>query len=223
MHRRLLASAAAIAFLRAAAFAQSPAAQTAAPLQPSPLSALPQTGNGLAIDRQMLPPPPMTPQAPAPQVVAPPPIEWEDIAADDGRYRLQMPDDYHYLEAQPQPGGPTFRQYNVASPGRFGFQLMIADRADPPEEAANVAARLVEMQADLQRSWPSATVLEQKPIQLGSVPGRAFTLSIDHGQSVVMVRLYYTARAYYTQICEAPTTHRRDPAVTRFFDSLQLS
>ena len=223
MVRRLLASAAAIALLSPGAFAQSPAARSPAPLQPSPLSAIPQGSNAQGIDRQPLAPPAMAPPAAAPQPAAPPPIEWEDIVGAEGRYRLQMPDDYQYLEAQPEPGGPMFHQYSVAYPGRFGLQLMINDRSGPPDEAADVAARLLEMQADLQRSWPGATVLEQKPIQLGSVPGRTFTLSVDRGQSVVMVRLYYTEQALYTQLCVAPITHRKDPAVIRFFDSLRVS
>jgi hypothetical protein len=223
MHRRLLASAAVFAFLRAAAFAQSPAAQTTTPLLPSPLSTIPQTADPRAPDPQAPDSRAGAPAPTAPQAIAPPPIEWEDIVGADGRYRLQMPNDYHYLEAQRQPGAPLFREYSIAYPGRFGFQLMVSDRSGPAEAAADVATRLADMQDDLQRSWPSATVLEQKPIQLGTVPGRAFTLSIDHGQSVVMVRLYYTAQALYTQVCEAPAAHRRDPAVTRFFDSFSLA
>ena len=136
MHRRLLAAAAVVAFLTLPVHVQSPAAQTTPPLLPSPLSRTPQTGDPQTIDRQPLAPPPTAPQATVPQAVAPPPIEWEEIVGADGRYRLQMPDDYQYLEAQPQPGGAMFRQYSVAYPGRFGFQLMISD-SPANEDGAN--------------------------------------------------------------------------------------
>jgi hypothetical protein len=151
--------------------------------------------------------------------------EWNEVIDPDGRYRLQMPKGFRYV-ALPRPDGGTMRQYSFVVAGKFGLDFLVTSfvgtESGLPAAAPQVPARLEAMQGGMQRSWPGSTVIEQQPIQLGSVQGRSFVLAVDQDRAVVMVRLYYSSHALYSQTVHAFTDGRQDPTIAQFMNSLRL-
>jgi hypothetical protein len=151
-------------------------------------------------------------------------VVWEDAASADGRYRLKIPTGYRYLTV-PAHGG-TLHTWVVMLPDKFILEFLDmgfdSPRTSVPTTAAALQSALEQMQGGMQKSWPGSTVLDQRPITTGSVAGREFVLATDQGSRVVIVRLYLTPRAVYTQIAQGPAAERRNPVIAQFMDSLSF-
>ncbi|MDI1287165.1 MAG: hypothetical protein PSV46_22465 [Reyranella sp.] len=151
-------------------------------------------------------------------------VVWEDVASANGRYRLKMPKGYRYLTV---PGhGGVLHSYVVMLPDRFILEFLDVALANPvstiPTDPAALQAALQQVQGGMQKSWPGSTVIEQRPITTGPITGREFVFAADQGSRVVIVRMYLTPTATYTQIVQAPMADRQNPVTTQFMDSLRF-
>jgi len=150
---------------------------------------------------------------------------WDDIAGPNGLYQLQLPKGFRYVAIPRQDGG-TVRMYTLTTADKITFDFTFADfvgnEAHLPASPAELAARLVGIQAGMEKSWPGE-VLEQAPIELGGTPGRRFLLSVEQGRAVVAARVYFGTKAIYSQTAYAPAAARQDPAIAQFMDSLRLA
>ena len=149
-------------------------------------------------------------------------LVWEDVASADGRYRLKMPRGYRYLTV---PGhGGLLHSYAAMLPDRFVLEFLDVSLTTPvstvPTDPAALQAALQQVQAGMQKSWPDSTVIEQRPVTTGPITGREFVFAADRGSRVVIVRLYLTPAATYTQIAQGPAAERGNPVITQFMASL---
>lgn len=147
---------------------------------------------------------------------------WVDVASPDGRYRLKMPNGYRYMQAAAH--GGVVHTYAVMLPDRFVFELIdaVVPSARPVPTGPDLAGALEQMQGGMMKSWPGSTVLEQWPVKTGPLTGREFVLGAEGGSRVVIVRLYMTQGAVYTQVAQGPAAERRNPMIAQFLDSLQF-
>jgi hypothetical protein len=150
-------------------------------------------------------------------------VVWEDVASADGRYRLRMPKGYRYLTA---PGhGGVLHSYVVMLPNRFILEFLDVALANPvsaiPTDPAALQSALQQVQGGMQKSWPGSTTIEQRPITTGPITGREFVFAAEDSR-VVIVRMYLTPTATYTQIVQAPMADRQNPVTMQFMDSLRF-
>lgn len=150
-------------------------------------------------------------------------VEWQEIVGEEGRYRLQMPRGYQEISG-PRPDGSTARQYRMTSPQGFGIEFAITDyvKDNPGHPPTDLGARLRDAERAVQQRWPGSTVLEQSDVQLGPAQGRSFTLEVDRGQGVLIVRLYYSSQRLYTQLALARRDQRQNPVIVQFMNSLRI-
>ena len=148
-------------------------------------------------------------------------VAWEDVYGPEGRYRLKMPKGYRYLRV---PGhGATVHSYVFMLPDKVTLELLDITLDTPREmpAGAGLASALEQSQAGMMKSWPGATVLEQREITTGPFTGREFTLAAV-GDRFVRVRLYLTRGAIYNQVAQGPASEREAPIVAEFIDSLRF-
>ena len=151
-------------------------------------------------------------------------ISWTEVVDPEGHFRLLMPAGYRQL-AVPRPNGGTIHQFSAQVGSRF-FDLTltnyIGDEARRLKSPATLALALDQMQAGMMRPWKDAVVVEQSPIQLGAVSGRAVLYSTDQGRMLNFVRFYFPPDNIYMQAVRVPATDRQDPDIARFMESLRL-
>jgi hypothetical protein len=147
---------------------------------------------------------------------------WVDVASPDGRYRLKFPNGYRYIQAAAH--GGVVHTYAVMLPDRFVLELIdaVVPNARPVPTGPELATALEQIQGGMQKSWPGSTVLEQRSITTGPLTGREFVLAAEGGSRVVVVRLYMTQGAIYTQVAQGPAAERGNPMIAQFLDSLQF-
>lgn len=148
---------------------------------------------------------------------------WQDIVSQDGRYRLQMPKGFRELSV-PGPDGSTARQYQFSTNQGFALDFAITDfiKADPGHAPTDLGMRLRDAQRAVQQRWPGSTVLEQRDVTMGSLQGRAFTLSVQNGSGVLIARLYYGSQRLYAQLALARADERQSPVIARFLESARI-
>lgn len=151
-------------------------------------------------------------------------VVWDDVMSADERYRLKMPKGYRYLTVPGHSG--VLHSYVVMLPDRFILEFLDVALANPvstiPTDPAALQSALQQVQGGMQKSWPGSTVIEQRPITTGPITGREFVFAADQGSRVVIVRMYLTPTATYTQIVQAPMADRQSPVTTQFIDSLRF-
>lgn len=148
-------------------------------------------------------------------------VVWEDVHGPEGRYRLKMPKGYRYLRV---PGhGATVHSYVFMLPDKVTLELLDITLDTPREmpTGAGLTSALEQSQAGMMKTWPGATVLEQREITAGPLTGREFTLAAV-GDRFVRVRLYLTRGAIYNQVAQGPASERGAPMVAEFVDSLRF-
>lgn len=150
-------------------------------------------------------------------------LDWEAIAGHDGRYSFEMPKGYRYVTAR-KADDDTLRQYLFRWNGGgldFGIydQSQVFGASNMPMDLGVI---LKNMQGVVQKRWPGSTVLQQSEAQLGPAQGRAFTLSVDQGQAVVVVRVYYSNARLYEVLALVPAAEQNGPVVTRFMNSVRI-
>jgi hypothetical protein len=152
-------------------------------------------------------------------------VVWEEVTAPDGRYRLQLPSGYRYLTV-PRHDGGAVNSFVATLPGGLVLELMevtlVGQEAHFPASAAELQSRLVQIQGGIQKSWPGSTVVEQRPIELGSVTGREFVLGREQDRRIVFVRVYFAREAIYTQVAQGIGVDPRNPTIAQFMNSLRL-
>jgi hypothetical protein len=159
----------------------------------------------------------------APAVVRAQSVEWQDVAAEDGRWRLQMPKGYQ-LVTIPGTDGSTTRQYRSTFPG-LAMDYSITDyvQAEAGHPLTDEAAMLRRAQDAVRQRWPGSTVLEQGDSQLGRAQGRAFTLAVDQNKGFLAMRFYYLGQRLYQLAVLGRMEYRQSQAVLHFLNSLRLS
>lgn len=150
-------------------------------------------------------------------------LDWETIAGHDGRYSLEMPQGYRFLQAR-KSDDDTLRQYVFRWSGG-GLDFAIYDQSQV-EDGANMPMDLYvilkNMQTAVQKRWPGSTVLQQSEVQLGPAQGRSFALGVDQGRQVVVVRIYYANARLYEVLALVPAADQNGPVVTRFMNSVRI-
>ena len=150
-------------------------------------------------------------------------LDWETIAGHDGRYSFEMPRGYRYLTAR-KSDDDTLRQYVFRWNGG-GLDFAIYDQSQV-EDTSNMPMDLYvilkNMQTAVQKRWPGSTVLQQSEAQLGPAQGRSFTLGVNQGRNVVVVRIYYANARLYEVLALVPAADLNGPVVTRFLNSVRI-
>ena len=150
-------------------------------------------------------------------------VEWQEIAGEEGRFRLQMPKGFREVSG-PRPDGSMARQYQFTTSEGFGLDFAIVDfvKAEPGHPPTDLDMRLRDGQRAVQQRWPGSTVLGQRDVKLGSLQGRAFTLSIQGGSGVLIARMYYGGQRLYAQLAMARNDQRANPIIAHFMESLRI-
>ncbi len=151
-------------------------------------------------------------------------IVWEDVASADGRYRLKMPKGYRYMTVPAH--NSVLHSYVTILPERFIFEfldvLFVGIQSKITEEKFKEPSAGAEAAAGLQKSWPGSTLLERRWVTQGPAYGWEFVFSTDQGSRFVIVRMYLTLNASYTQVVQGPMADRQNPAITQFMESLRF-
>lgn len=151
-----------------------------------------------------------------------PPVDWQDVTGDEGRWRLQLPKGYQ-LVSVPGADGSTMRQYRSTFPGlAMDFSITDYVQAEAGHPLTNEAAMLKRAQAAVQQRWPGSTALEQSDSQLGRAQGRSFTLAVDQNKGFLTMRVYYFGQRLYQLASLGLMQYRQSPVVLHFMDSLKL-
>ena len=150
-------------------------------------------------------------------------VVWEDVASADGRYRLKMPKGYRYMTV---PGhGGVLHSYVIMLADKFILEFLDVSLPTPaspvPTDPAALQLALQQAQGGMQKSWPGSTVIEQRPVTTGPLTGREFVFAAQ-GDRIVIVRMYLTPVAAYTQVAQGPAAERKNPLITQFMDSLSF-
>ena len=151
-----------------------------------------------------------------------PPVNWQDVTGDDGRWHLQMPEGYQPVTV-PGADGSMMRQYRSTFPGlAMDFSITDYVQAEAGHPLTDEAAMLTRAQAAVQQRWPGSTVLDQSDSQLGRAQGRSFTLAIDQNKGFLTMRVYYFGQRLYQLAALGLMQYRQNPVVLHFMGSFKL-
>lgn len=149
-------------------------------------------------------------------------VDWQDVAGDEGRWRLQLPKGYQLVTVTGADGS-TMRQYRSTFPGlAMDFSITDYVQAEAGHPLTDETAMLKRAQAAVQQRWPGSTVLDQSDSQLGRAQGRSFTLAVDQNKGFLAMRVYYSGQRLYQLASLGLMQYRQSPVVLHFMDSFKL-
>ncbi len=149
---------------------------------------------------------------------------WQTITGADGRFSFDIPTPFKQSNSTGAYNS-IIRGYMFEwGGGRYGLDMTIIelDPSDPDHPATDVGVLLKNGQSNVQKRWPGSTVLQQGEISQGQAQGRAFTLSLNGGQLLLIGRVYFLNARLYLLVAMAPPDEQNSPTVARFMNSLRI-